>query len=129
MANLAKSPARQGKCTNPSGRPKGSQNKRSKEQDDMLTDMKVQGHLLPLDFLILNMNNQKNSAAFRIKCAVEALPYCHRRMPIGVDDGRGGPIKHLNFAPADLLALNDEQLVELIVRLETMNGGEDARGA
>lgn len=116
-------PFQKGQSGNPGGRKPGSKNKRTKEHDALLEDLKV-NNMMPLDFLILELNNPKNSLAIRFKCAAEALPYCHRRMPIGVDDGRGGPLKSFSFTPADLLDLSEEDLVKLIVRLESVSAHE-----
>ena len=67
--------------------------------------------LLPLDFFLANLNNPKNSRTFRHDCAKAAAPYVHRKMPIGIDNGSGGPVSFISpeqlalLPSADLLAL------------------------
>jgi hypothetical protein len=47
----------------------------------------------------------------RIAAASQVAPYMHRKMPIGIDDGRGGPIQ---FATSEQLAkLSDDDLASL----------------
>lgn len=98
-----------GESGNPYGRPKKAETNIAIKA---IVRKQVQDYpLLPLDFFLANLNNPKNSRTFRHDCAKAAAPYVHRKMPIGIDNGSGGPVSFISpeqlalLPSADLLAL------------------------
>lgn len=129
LANL-KPPAK-GEVRNPKGRPVGARGKATLAAEAHIAalaaaasaptvDEKTPVHKMPLDFLMLTMNDPEQTTGFRFKCAVELMPYCHRRMPVAIDGGEGKPLMPASINPIDLLALTDEQLEKLLTRMEKL---------
>lgn len=64
--------------------------------------------ILPLDFWLAALNDEENDFSLRNDCAKSAAPYVHRKMPIGLDDGNGGPVSLIT--PQMLAKLSDQEL-------------------
>jgi len=103
---------------NPGGRPKGSQSKFSLAQAKTVA---AEG-ITPLQFLLTIMRadtaslrkinvGYKPCTDDRISAAKAAAPYCHRKMPIGIDNGKGGPVGI--YTAEQLAKLSDEELDKL----------------
>jgi len=60
------------------GRPKGSKQVRSSAH--MIREAKASGKLMPLDFLLTSMNDQKLEFKERLSAAIAAAPYVHPRL-------------------------------------------------
>ena len=69
-------PFRPGVSGNPSGRPRGSRNKRSLAS---IEAAQASGQM-PLDFLLLIMRNNTQPLERRLEAAKAAAPYCHARL-------------------------------------------------
>lgn len=117
LANLR--PATKGEVRNPRGRAPGTKNKSTLAAEALLNE-KVKVHEMPLDFLLLSMSDPAHTIGFRFKCAVELMPYCHRRQPVAIDGGEGKPLIPASINPLDLLALTDEQLDKLLTRMDKL---------
>lgn len=87
-----------GQSGNPAGRAAGGENKLSIQQARKAA---ADYDILPLDFFLSILNNPEESKGLRVDCAKAAAPYVHRKMPIGIDNGQGGPI---TFATPEQLA-------------------------
>jgi hypothetical protein len=104
---------------NLSGRPKGSLDKFQLIQ----AKAAARSGLTPLEFMLKLMRGDPEelaqigvpkkdiTTAIRRKAASDAAPYVHRKMPIGIDDGKGGPL--MMYSPEQLMALSDEELNKL----------------
>ena len=69
-------PFKPGVSGNPSGRPRGSRNKRSLAN----IEGAQAGGQLPLDFLLSIMRNKTQPLERRLEAAKAAAPYCHARL-------------------------------------------------
>jgi Family of unknown function (DUF5681) len=69
-------PFKTGVSGNPSGRPRGSRNKRSLAN---IEAAQASGQM-PLDFLLLIMRNNTQPLERRLEAAKAAAPYCHARL-------------------------------------------------
>ena len=69
-------PFKTGVSGNPSGRPRGSRNKRSLANIEVA---QASGQM-PLDFLLLIMRNNTQPLERRLEAAKAAAPYCHARL-------------------------------------------------
>lgn len=107
---------------NPNGRPKGSKTKFSLAQAKTVA---AEG-ITPLQFLLTIMRGDtaslrkinigyKPCTEDRIRAATAAAPYCHRKMPIGIDNGRGGPVGA--YTAEQLGKLSDKELDALSIIL------------
>ncbi len=71
------------------GRKKGVANALSKElqeQRELARQfVETNGMETPLQLLLREMNDNKNKRDFRVHCAIAAAPYCHRKMPTGIE--------------------------------------------
>lgn len=117
LANLK--PAQKGDVRNPKGRPRGVKDKRTQAAEALLT-LGTKVHTMPIDFLMLCMNDVEQLTHFRFRCAVELLPYCHRRQPVAIDGGEGKPLMGATIDPIALLALTDAQLETLLTRMDKL---------
>ena len=95
-----------GQVANPKGRPKGSKNKKD-EMIANLTQQAIDGGLTPLDFFLSNLRNEGLPLGFRHENAKAAAPYCHRKMPIAIENA-DAPFKV--FDMSSLAGLNDAEL-------------------
>lgn len=107
------------------GRPKGALGKFSLEQARQIA---AEG-FTPLEFLMavirkdeqalseMNCDEQTIGALdmeVRTRCAVAAAPYLHRKMPVGIDNGHGGPVGLATYSAAELAKLPEEELEHLL---------------
>jgi hypothetical protein len=95
-----------GQVANPKGRPKGSKNKKD-EMIAKLTQQAIDGGLLPLDFFLSNLRNDEMPLGFRYENAKAAAPYCHRKMPIAIENA-DAPFKVFDMSM--LVGLSDAEL-------------------
>jgi hypothetical protein len=94
-----------GETGNPAGKPKGTIARHSLKT---AAEAAKKYNIMPLDFFLGELNNLKNPMGHRTDCAKAAAPYVHRKMPIGIDDGKGGPIQFAT--PEQLAQLSDKDL-------------------
>jgi hypothetical protein len=87
-----------GEVLNPKGRLPGTKNQHSLRQ---AAEAAKKYGILPLDFFLTNLNDPKAKFAVKMDCAKAAAPYVHRKMPIAIDNGEGGPV---SFATPEQLA-------------------------
>lgn len=59
----------------------------------------------------LRVNPKEVTVYTRKDAAVQAAPYVHRKMPIGIDNGAGGPVGI--YTPDQLMRLTDEEVEKL----------------
>jgi hypothetical protein len=71
--------------------------------------------ILPLDYFLSLLNMDGVSVSTKIECAKAAAPYVHRKMPIGIDNGAGGPISLITPAQLSLLSNSDLAALEAIM--------------
>jgi hypothetical protein len=71
---MAKAPKPDGRRVN--GRPKGSRNKRTEQN----IKKAQKGGIMPLDFMLKQMRDEKNDLAVRMAAAQSAAPYVHSRL-------------------------------------------------
>jgi hypothetical protein len=71
---MAKAKTPSGRQNN--GRPKGSRNKRTEEN----IKKAQKGGIMPLDFMLKQMRDEKNELAVRMAAASNAAPYVHSRL-------------------------------------------------
>lgn len=107
---------KKGQIANPAGGPKGLSMRFSIAQaKELAKEYKV----MPLDFMLSELNSPKTGRAFKLDCARAAAPYVHRKMPIGIDNGSGGPIGM--YSAEQLMKLSDEELAKLQQIMAIMN--------
>jgi hypothetical protein len=97
---------KKGQVANPNGRPKGSKNKKD-EMIANLTQQAIDGGLLPLDFFLSNLRNDGLPLGFRYENAKAAAPYCHRKMPIAIENA-DAPFRVFDMSM--LVGLTDAEL-------------------
>jgi hypothetical protein len=102
-----------------SGNPQGRRLDRiSKYSEDQLKEIASRYGITPLEFMVACIRDPAQTMDFRLDAAVAAAPYMHRRMPIGIDNGSGGPV---GFYTAEQLAkLTDDQLEQLKKAVELL---------
>jgi len=66
-----------------------------KEMQEQIEHGIAAENLLPVDYLLREMNNPLNTPAFRKECAVQAAPYCHPKL-----DAKSGKTKKEERAEA-----------------------------
>lgn len=91
--------------------------------------------IFPLNFWLENLNDtaprdSKEShlqhLMFRHECAKAAAPYVHRKMPIGIDNGAGGPINTISpDALSKLSEIELEQFQSIMFKLASASLGTD----
>lgn len=67
--------------------------------------------MTPLEFLLSIMCDAEEKLGVRINVATSVLPYFHRKMPIAVDNGAGGPVGV--YTKEQLSRLNNTELAAL----------------
>jgi hypothetical protein len=69
----------------------------------------------PLEFLIREMRDVSNPKELRVRCAVDALPYIHAKLPseMKVDAPAGATINFVNVQQTQLANLSDAELENL----------------
>lgn len=104
-----------GRSGNPRGRPKGTRRTVSEaERQELAQRMGI----TPLEFLMSILRDPKAKLHEKLDAAKAAAPYMHRRMPIGIDNGSGGPVA---FYTAEQLAkLTDEELEQVKKAVELL---------
>lgn len=104
------------------GRPKGSKTKPSimlmKLTEAQRMEMAKRHGITPLDFLMSILRDPNATLDDKIDAAKAAAPYMHRKQPIGIDNGQGGPIGF--YTIGDLSALTDEELVTMKSALQKL---------
>jgi hypothetical protein len=71
--------------------------------------------ITPMQFLMSVMVDDEEDMEFRIEAAKTAAPYFHRKKPVGIDDGHGGPVGGgVTLDLAALAKLSDEDLAAAI---------------
>ncbi len=73
--------------------------------------MAKEAGLTPLEFLVSMMLDEREKLYVRYDAAKAAAPYFHRKMPIGIDNGAGGPLGL--YSKEQLAKLTLEDLVHL----------------
>ncbi len=84
----------------------------------------------PLEFLIREMRDPSNDKALRVKCAVDALPYVHAKLPseMKVDAPPGSTINFVHVQQTQLSALTDAELEQLSLLAEKLTPAIDVTG-
>jgi hypothetical protein len=69
------------------GRPKGARDKISKELEKAVAEMPstLGDGLLPLDYMLAVMRDQKADDSMRLEAAKSAAPYVHKKQPADVN--------------------------------------------
>lgn len=85
--------------------------------------------ILPLDFMLSELNRKGGSKIFKLDCAKSAAPYVHRKMPIAIDDGRGGPVSFATPEQLAQLPVKDLKLLqELMLKIAALPKSEAVVG-
>ena len=76
----------------------------------------------PLEFLIREMRDVNNNKELRVKCAVDALPYIHAKLPseMKVDAAPGTTVNFIGVQQNQLTALSDKELDQLSMLAEKL---------
>lgn len=84
--------------------------------------------ITPLQFCCSVLRDEKASFADKKWAAHELMPYMHRKMPVAVDNGQGGPIGVMSYKPEQLAQLTEDELGKLeliLMRLNTVGLGDE----
>lgn len=104
---------KKGESGNPSGRPKGTVNTHAVQAARKAAE---EYNILPLDFFLTQLNDKTKGLAWRLDNAKAAAPYVHRKMPIGIDDGNGGPIAFATPEQLSMLSASDLKKLEEVMQ-------------
>jgi hypothetical protein len=115
-----------GQVLNPNGRPAGTKNKLSLK--DAQEAQKKYG-VKPLDFFMVHLNDPRMPRDFKFECAKAAAPYVHRKMPIAIDDGNGGPVSFASPEQLAKLPTKDlKMLTEILGKLKAIKSADESVG-